>query len=343
MWLRVIKGHELMRTGPVVRAYMRPKVAGRHSIERVFATIVRHLPPDIEAQLVVLSGRTRGPMARIQLLIKAFNRTPAVHHVTGDIHFLVFVLPWRRTVLTVHDLIHLGELRGLRSYLYRMIWFVLPCKFAAAITVVSERTKEDLLNQFPQVAPKVSVIRNPLPDGLEAPCQHDHRSDTPVLLQVGTGKNKNLEFSIAIARRVGAELSILGRLGPGQEQALNESGVTFRLHHDVADEELRCIYSSASVLLFASFEEGFGMPIIEAQACGLPVITSNREPMRSVAGGAAVLVDPDDADAGYEAVSRILTDSRLREMLKAEGFRNAARHHPAAVAEEYAAVYRALA
>jgi glycosyltransferase involved in cell wall biosynthesis len=75
---------------------------------------------------------------------------------------------------------------------------------------------------------------------------------------------------------------------------------------DISNEALRALYSRAELLLFPSLAEGFGWPVIEAQACGCPVVTSNRRPMQEIGGDAAVYADPEDVDALANAVLQVL-------------------------------------
>jgi glycosyltransferase involved in cell wall biosynthesis len=246
-------------------------------------------------------------------------------------------------VLTVHDIVRLRSLQGVRRWLYRLLWFSLPLRLAAAVTVVSETTGKELADEFPRVTAKLRVIPNPLPTGL-GPAEHQQRGNgVPVILHVGTTENKNLDLSIAVAKMLGSELSILGRLQEHQRATLERSGIAFHAQHDVPDESLAGVYRSSDVLLFASLAEGFGMPIIEAQACGIPVVTSDLEPMRSVAGHAALLIDPSDVDAAVSAVRSLLETASLREELVQAGLLNAARYEPKAIAAAYADVYRSFA
>lgn len=322
--------------------YLRSPAEGFHSIERVFGAVVANLPADIESEIVSLAVPARGLGGRIRAILQVLTRDPGVHHVTGDVHFLVLALPWRRTVLTVHDLVHLRELGGFRRWLYRFLWFSLPLRLAVTVTVISDHTAEELVREFPYVVAKLRVVPNPLPAGLGPVVRNRIANAAPVILHVGTKENKNLDVSINVAKRLGAQLRILGRLHHSQQVALDASGVSFKVEHNVPDKGLAAIYQAVDVLLFASFAEGFGMPIIEAQACGIPVVTSDLEPMRSVSGGAALLIDPRDVDAAEAAVRRILEDDCLRGRLRREGFLNAERYSAKVVAERYAEVYRAI-
>jgi glycosyltransferase involved in cell wall biosynthesis len=335
-----MRQHGTLATG--VTLYLRPPVAGLHSIERVVRTIEEHLPHDIARQVVTLRRPARGVLGRLRALAEVATRSGGVHHVTGDVHFLVLVLPWSRTVLTIHDLGRLHELRGLRRWLYGLLWFRIPTRLAAVVTVISEQTREELCEVLPRLSGSIQVIPNPLPVGLSPATLPARSRSRPVILHVGTMANKNLELSTQVVAGLGAELVVLGLLSPEQESTLAASGLTFRSLHDIPDEAVGDVYRSSDLLLFPSFAEGFGMPIIEAQACGIPVVTSDREPMRSVAGGAALLIDPFDHSAALEAVKRILDDCGLREELRRNGLANVERFRPSAVAAAYGAVYRSI-
>ncbi len=106
---------------------------------------------------------------------------------------------------------------------------------------------------------------------------------------------------------------------------------------DVSHEELRALYASAVALVFPSLQEGFGWPVIEAQACGCPVFTSNLAPMNEVAGEAAGYLDPTDPSA----MTTVMEESaaRLGEM-RAQGFQNAARFTTEHMLQNYVAMYR---
>jgi glycosyltransferase involved in cell wall biosynthesis len=105
----------------------------------------------------------------------------------------------------------------------------------------------------------------------------------------------------------------------------------------LSNEHLQALYSSALALLFPSLEEGFGWPILEAQACGCPVVTTNRPPMNDVAGGAAILIDPAEPGAAARAIADALQDTTR---LRSDGLRNAASHTADRMLEQCEALYR---
>ena len=108
---------------------------------------------------------------------------------------------------------------------------------------------------------------------------------------------------------------------------------------NVSNEELQALYSNALFLMFPSLEEGFGWPLVEAQACGCPVITSNRQPMMEIAGEGAIFIDPEDAEG---AAHRIAEGFGRREELRRAGFANVARFDQDAVLDQYLDFYREI-
>lgn len=104
--------------------------------------------------------------------------------------------------------------------------------------------------------------------------------------------------------------------------------------------DLRVLYSNAAVFVFPSIYEGFGMPVLEAMACGAPVITSNSTALPEVAGDAAVLVNPRDPDALGEAMVRVVEDAAYRETLRSKGFERIKEFTWERAARETLAVYR---
>jgi glycosyltransferase involved in cell wall biosynthesis len=118
------------------------------------------------------------------------------------------------------------------------------------------------------------------------------------------------------------------------EKRLND--VAFELP-GIRDEDLRALYSTAAMLLFPSLDEGFGWPIIEAQACGCPVLTSGRPPMDEVGGTAAVYVDPENPEAA--AATAILALDKEADLRQAS-VENAARFSSSAMIEGYLACYQ---
>ena len=171
------------------------------------------------------------------------------------------------------------------------------------------------------------------------PCRRPFDEEAPVVLQVGTGPNKNVERVAAALVGTPCRLHIVGRLDDQQRRAIGATGVSFNELGFLSDAALVSEYKVADLIVFASLYEGFGLPIPDAQATGRPVITSERCSMPEVAGGGATFVDPEDIGSIRQAVKRLVNDGTLRARCVEAGFENVRNYTAEVVARRYEAVY----
>jgi glycosyltransferase involved in cell wall biosynthesis len=212
---------------------------------------------------------------------------------------------------------------------------------ASVVVAISEFTRRELQEFVPAFAGKIIVIPDPLVGGF-VPCLKSFNERDPVVLHIGTTKHKNIERVAQALQGIRCRLEIVGRLSLEQVQALKSSGITYTSSSNLTDLEILEKYRTADIVEFCSTYEGFGMPVLEANAIGRPVVTSCIEPLISVAGRAACLVDPFDPASIRAGVLRVIEDNRYREELVQLGFENARRFSAETVAEAYATVYRNL-
>jgi glycosyltransferase involved in cell wall biosynthesis len=311
----------------------------QHSIEQVFDLVRNHLPDRFEVHKVVAARYSTGLMNRIVSIVDARRRQGDVNHIVGDVHFLALGLDPARTVLTIHDAEFMERASALKRWLYRWLWLRLPVRRSRVVVVPTAAVVDDLRRYVRVSAAKLRVIPDPVSPAFADPEPLRRPGASPRILVVGTRSNKNLERSIAALEGLGVRLVVLGPLGAAQRRLLAERGVEHEEHVDVPGDRVVDLYRGADLLLFASTKEGFGVPIVEAQASGLPVVTSDLSPMREVAADGACLVDPFDVASIRAGVRRVLDDAGFRGRLVEGGRRNVERFEPGAVAAAYAAVY----
>jgi glycosyltransferase involved in cell wall biosynthesis len=138
-------------------------------------------------------------------------------------------------------------------------------------------------------------------------------------------------------------LVIVGGLSNSQNELLNRNNIDYEVHVGISKEALLREYERCDILSFVSTYEGFGMPIIESQAVGRPVLTSELEPMKSVAGNGALLVDPYSVDSIRRGFERLLEETEIRSRLIREGFENVKRFSIESVSKQYLNLYKKLA
>lgn len=310
------------------------------SIEELFASIARAFPEWVKSAVATAPrGRANPRSLTANLRWASSLKDCDVIHLTGDIHYAVLGM-WRcPVVLTIHDLRIIEEARGLRRLLFWWLWFYLPCLRATRVTVISEFTMSRLLELCRMNPRKVRVIPNCVsPEFTAVP--KPWPAEKPRILLVGTTDNKNLTRVVEACSGLDVRLCILGKLTEAQQTLLGQQGVEHETHQNLSRDEVVALYQSCDLVCFVSTYEGFGMPILEAQAVGRPVLTSDISPMREVAGEGALKVDPFDVAAIRSGLERLIGDAGLREDLVREGFRNVKRYSVEAVAAQYAALYR---
>ncbi len=263
-------------------------------------------------------------------------------HVTGQIHFAVILLRSSKILITVHDLGLYRPLGWFRKWLFLVFWVYLPFWKAHRIIAISEKTRDEIIKVMPSVAHKVIVIPNCLTSQIE-PIVSIKNNDMPRVLIVGTRSNKNVERSIRACANLGVRMHIVGELTQNQLAILLEMNILYDNYVSLSEYELKNIYESSDILLFPSLYEGFGLPILEAQAHNVLVITSNIEPMFSTAGSGAFFVNPLDESEIRQAIIRAVNISLEEKMKRLHlGKENVEAYKPATIADCYINVYKEL-
>lgn len=316
-----------------------------HSIEAVFKSLRQALESQqgMMIRTICLPYVSRGLRSVWRNLRFVAGLKADVFHITGDVHYVVLALPPRRTVLTIHDciLLKMNRNRPIRYAFFWLFWYYLPIRRAAIVSVVSEKTRQELYQHVGSIAGKAQVI----PNGYDpAFVYHPRRmrSKQPVLLQIGTAPHKNLSNLLVAIETLNCALVIVGPLFKAMVDELQNRRITYQHHVNLSRAAIIQLYTDCNIVTFISTYEGFGMPILEANAIGRPVITSNISPLRDLAAGAAHIVDPTDITAIRQGIERLINDTVYRQMLVDAGRVNARKYGATAVAEQYQAFYQQL-
>jgi len=230
-----------------------------------------------------------------------------------------YVVPRTRVpvVVTVHDLIHLHQpLRNPAAPLYARLMIGRAIRVSRRVMTVSEAVKRDIVTTFGCRGDHVVVT----PNGVGAPFSRDgNAAEGRYFLYVGNDKpHKNVD--VLVDAFASLEDATLVLTGASFERFRARDGVVVTGFVD--DGELAALYRGAIALVMPSREEGFGLPALEAMACGGVVITSNDPALVEITGDAALHVAP-DADALRDAMRRVASDDALRQTLASRGVERA--------------------
>jgi glycosyltransferase involved in cell wall biosynthesis len=282
-----------------------------------------------------------------------------LYHAT---HYVIPPLARARAVVTIHDIIHVlypQFLPNRAALLYARVMIRRALRRADRIITVSYNSKRDLVDYFGIPPARIDVIYN----GVAAPFRTDiPRSERdrvatkyglsrPYLLFLGGEKPhknvRNVIRAFAEARRERALPHALVLAGPmpsnrSRVDALIDAlelGTRVVRTGIVPDEDLPGLFAGADAFLYPTLYEGFGLPVIEAMACGVPVLTSSTSALQEIAGGYAYLVDPMDVDSIARGIVDLATDSARRAEFAALGARRALEFSWDRAAEQTLRVY----
>lgn len=264
-----------------------------------------------------------------------------IYHVTGDVNYMIQLLPHNKSVLTVHDLGHFlnpNGLRGIKGWIYKWVWLIFPIRGATVVTTISTATKNSIMKYLNIPAYRINLVYNCY-SSIFKPNNKAFNNTCPIILQVGTRVNKNISRLIEALHGLKCKLVIVGKLSAAIQQKLTEFNIDYENHIGITHEELYGLYCKCDIVSFISTFEGFGVPIIEAQAVGRALITSNIIPMCDIAGDGACIVDAFDISQIHEGICRIINDHGYRTKLVEQGFKNVVRYSPAMIANDYLKLY----
>lgn len=317
-----------------------------HSIEALFGTIQQEFDqqPDIRTNRVYLPHISRGWRSVWRNLRFARTLKSDIFHITGDVHYAALALPGSRTVLTIHDCSTLvsNKSRPIRYAFFWLFWYYLPLRRAIVVTVVSAKTRQELIGYVGCIAQKVVVV----PNGYDPAFTHrpaSFQTSHPVLLQVGTTPNKNLIRLIAALEGIPCTLLLVGPVSDTVLHALQQRLIDYRQYENLSRAEVIQLYADCDMVTFVSTYEGFGMPVLEANAVGRVVLTSINSSMHALAPDSAHFVDPLDVAAIRQGILRLIADTTYRQKLVQAGLLNAQRYTAAIAASRYRKYYQTMA
>lgn len=327
-------------------------------VRRADADALPDLPANFDVAHEESSGYSAGEMTRFAW--RLFRDRLDLFHAT---HYVLPPLFQTRSVVTIHDIIHLLYPQFLPSraaHLYARLMIRRALTRADRIITVSYNSRRDLVDYFGIPASRTEVIYNGVSAAFRPEVSEEerrrvagkYRLPSPYLLFLGGEKpHKNVQnvvraFGEARRRQPLPHALVLAGPMPRQEARLENLIAALDLSRAVLrpgiveEEDLPGLYSGAEAFLYPTLYEGFGLPVVEAMACGTPVLTSSTSALQEIAGGYAYLVDPMDVDAIAAGIVLLSTDEKVRDDFRELGRKRALDFSWEKAAERTLEVYR---
>jgi glycosyltransferase involved in cell wall biosynthesis len=340
-------------TQPVqVTLFLRHAKTG-FSIENITQSLQDNFPPGLSVKKFMSTFVNQGFFSNLISGFEASLQQGDVNHITGHIHYLAFFLDAKRTIITMHDCERLmsDDWGPIKKSIYKRFYFAWPARYCRHVTTISEESRNCLIKHAGVPAKKICVI----PNGIDArfrpielsPLDRQkilkNDSQTKTLLHIsGLQTNKNIERLLEALVDTDIKLIRVGALKAAHIEFLRKHKIDYLHFENVSFDLLLRIYNAVDCLVFPSLIEGFGLPVIEAQACGCPVITSNTSSLPEVAGDGAFLVDPYSTTSIRAGIQKVLGDDKLRKRLIQKGYLNIQRFAWPTIAQLYYKLYTTI-
>ena len=320
----------------------RPRKGFSFSLEYIFNDVRERLKDKINATVTICKLYNNGYFTKIYNIIEAgLRQSSGINHITGEVHFLNLLMRKKTVVLTVLDCGMVHRKKGLAKWFITSLYLTWPVRKSKYVTAISGQTKEEIV-KYARCNPDKIVVIPVAINHIYQPFPKAFNAAKPVILHIGTGYNKNLLRLTEALQGISCHLTIVGKLEAEHLATLVKNEIDFSNEYNISNERLLEKYQECDILSFVSTFEGFGMPIVEANAVGRVVITSNLSSMPEVANDAACLVDPYDVKAIRRGMLTLINDETYRDRLLKNGIINKQRFDAQTIADKYFDLYEKM-
>lgn len=241
-----------------------------------------------------------------------------------------------KTVVTVHDLGFYANKKKSFKQIFKYLLWIRTLPLASFTTFISNKSKKEAENYVRFKESRVAVVYDPIGDDY---IYHPKNIDVsyPRILHIGTNPHKNLSRSLEALKNIRCKLVIVGKLNETYRDLLIKNHIQYENKCNLTDNEILKEYIECDIVNFPSLHEGFGMPIIEGQSIGRPVLTSNVSPMKEIAGEGAILVNPESVEDIRQGYKKIFQHP---EVLVDKGLDNVKRFRLNIIVQQYLDIYK---
>lgn len=322
--------------------FQRKNIQNNGSVEIIFNNLRNDIKLLYHLKVKILRFRSTNILKVIYNIFDCLFKQGDINHITGDIQYVAILLNKNKTILTILDCIYLENSKGVKHLVFKYLFLKIPINKSKYITTISNFSRSSILKYYPNLNPnKIFVIPVSISKNFSYKKKLFNKNE-PRLLQIGTSNNKNIPNLILAIKDLKCVLVIIGKINNDLYFILKSNNIKFENYIDIDEIELINQYERADIITFVSTYEGFGMPIIEANAIGRCVITSNCASMPEIANNAACLVDPFSINSIKEGILKICNDQTYREILINNGIINAKKFDKDIIHKKYLRLYKKI-
>ena len=323
----------------IITYYFR-KPTDSPSIERMFKDIIQVVDKKYKVKFYINRFSSKGIFNRIYDMISAPFYQSDINHITGDVHYLSYFLSKKKTLLTIHDIGTYYRLKGLKKFIFWLLWIWLPIKRSSLITTDTKVIKNEILKIVKHDRKKIKVMYAPVCK-IYKPSKKKIDMTRIRVLHIGSAENKNLKNHIEALKsfNFSIELVVICKDIKKVKKLLKFVDFRFSILSNLSLQRVYEEYKMCDILLFASLYEGFGLPIIEAQSVGRPVITSNYGAMKEISNGSTYLADPMSPLTIRKGLLKIIKNKKYRDKLIELGFENVKKFQSEKIGSNYSKLY----
>ena len=324
-----------------INIFIRKKATNNHySVER-FADSLKKITnqKDLNINILRCPVISKGFFRRVYLILWSYFNQGDLNHILGDINYISILMEKKKTINTFSDCRLLDHFDGIKHFIYKLLWFELPIKNSKSITYISRFTKLQIEKKLKYKINNSEVIPVPLVDNLLFRINNNKKKN---VLIIGTSEHKNIKNMIIGVKDLDINLTIIGELSQELKSFCKSNKIFYKNLIDIKNFKMRKVLAQNDILLMTSKYEGFGMPIIEAQASGMAVITSNLEPMKTVVGKNGLVVNPNKPIEIKKIVKKLLYNKNYFLKILRKGKFNSSKYSSNLINKYYIKLYYKL-
>lgn len=313
-----------------------------YSIHRGFEPMIESLKETDKVEEFFVPCHRATPMSVLRNIWFVYKHRSkrGVNHITGDIHYCILGLIGVPSVLTIHDDYSVETARhgAVDKFIKIIFWIFLPTLLSKKNVFITPYSMKKVMKYT--ITKNACVITHQAVEKVFTYTPRPFNSTCPNLFHMGTMPHKNLETTLKALKGLKCRLTVIQKMSDEQVRLADSLGIDYRNLYDLSNEEILNEYINSDIIVFPTLREGLGAPIIEGQAVGRPVITTNKEPMSWVAGdGALLLNNPLDPEELRKAIMLLCHDEKKRADLVNKGQKNIKRFSLEDIIRQYKLIY----